>query len=181
MQLRYVIEIIKHFNTIKQHKNKCGQFIFHICENVHIQKYIYFHMNHPTLVLAPHSHPFTMLLLRSLTLMATCCTAGKTPPGEGSRSRQKTPSCLTCASSADPQWVSEPKKKERKRHICPFTSSITFNKRETHLTWSLYKCLSLGSGKVPDQLVNLIMKHGVEAKNEKEVGPPLLPDYFVRV
>lgn len=28
----------------------------------------------------------------------------------------------------------------------------------------------LGSGRVPDQLVNLDMKHGVEAKNYKEVS-----------
>lgn len=33
-----------------------------------------------------------------------------------------------------------------------------------------YKCLSLGSGKVPDQLVNLILQHGVEAKTYEEVG-----------
>lgn len=46
-----------------------------------------------------------------------------------------------------------------------------FNEWETQLTLNPNKCLSLGSGKVPDQLVNLIMKHGVEAKNEKEVGP----------
>lgn len=28
----------------------------------------------------------------------------------------------------------------------------------------------LGTGRVPDQLVNLDMKHGVEAKNYEEVG-----------
>lgn len=33
----------------------------------------------------------------------------------------------------------------------------------------LNKCLSLGSGKVPDQLVNLILQHGVEAKTYEEV------------
>lgn len=46
-----------------------------------------------------------------------------------------------------------------------------FDNRVIHPTVNLSKCLSLGSGKVPDQLVNLIVKHGVEAKNDKEVGP----------
>lgn len=36
--------------------------------------------------------------------------------------------------------------------------------------YTLNKCLSLGSGKVPDQLVSLILQHGVEAKTYKEVG-----------
>lgn len=36
--------------------------------------------------------------------------------------------------------------------------------------YTLNKCLFLGSGKVPDQLVNLILQHGVEAKTNEEVG-----------
>lgn len=46
-----------------------------------------------------------------------------------------------------------------------------FNKGVIQPTVNISKCLSLGSGKVPEQLVNLIVKHGVEAKNDKEVGP----------
>lgn len=58
---------------------------------------------------------------------------------------------------------------ERKANIWPLTKR--FNERETQVRLNLSKCLSLGSGKVPDQLVSLIMKHGLEAQNEKEVGP----------
>lgn len=33
----------------------------------------------------------------------------------------------------------------------------------------MFRCLSVAIGRVPDQLVNLDMKHGVEAKNYEEV------------
>lgn len=35
----------------------------------------------------------------------------------------------------------------------------------------------VGSGKVPDQLVGISLKHGVEAKDDKEVRDRVIPAY----
>ena len=54
--------------------------------------------------------------------------------------------------------------------------SVTWTVKRSFRLWWCCCCL-LGTGRVPDQLINLDMKHGVEAKNYEEVSAFLVEDF----
>lgn len=107
--------------------------------------------------------------------MTSHCTSGKTPPKGDFHSQQKSKTSLTCASPAGLQWVRgfdkrliDGSKNIKIIKIISALLSATSMVLKNKVKFSLY--FSLGSGKVPDQLVKLKVKHGVEAKDRKEVS-----------